>query len=39
MGMRLVRTRKMVPAGMLAGLGVAAALYHYHKGREWAPGS
>jgi uncharacterized membrane protein (UPF0136 family) len=36
MGYRFYRGRKVMPAGMLAGLGLASAAYHGMKYYEWA---
>jgi uncharacterized membrane protein (UPF0136 family) len=35
MGYRFYRGRKVMPAGLLAGLGVASAVYHGVKYQEW----
>jgi len=35
MGRRYKKTRALVPAGLLAGVGVAAAAYHGAKYRQW----
>ncbi|PNH06431.1 Transmembrane protein 14A [Tetrabaena socialis] len=35
MGARFVRTRKMMPAGVLAGTGLIGLAYHAQKARQW----
>ncbi len=35
MGSRLAKTKKIMPAGVLVGLGGAATLYHAMKWQEW----
>lgn len=37
MGQRFVSTRKCMPAGMVALLGIGAAAYNYKKAQDWAP--
>uniref|UniRef100_A0A7R9V9Q8 Transmembrane protein 14C n=1 Tax=Chlamydomonas euryale TaxID=1486919 RepID=A0A7R9V9Q8_9CHLO len=36
MGARLVKTKKVMPAGLLAGTGALGLLYHLKKYQEWA---
>ncbi|KAG2484877.1 hypothetical protein HYH03_016361 [Edaphochlamys debaryana] len=36
MGVRLARTKKVMPAGVLAGVGALASFYHIQKARQWA---
>ncbi len=36
MGARAARTRKLMPAGLLTGIGLAAFAYHAQKAWEWA---
>jgi uncharacterized membrane protein (UPF0136 family) len=36
MGARAARTRKLMPAGLLTGVGAAAFAYHAAKAQEWA---
>ncbi|KXZ54133.1 hypothetical protein GPECTOR_5g233 [Gonium pectorale] len=35
MGKRFASSRKVMPAGMLAGSGLAGLIYHAHKARQW----
>jgi len=35
MGARLLKTGKMMPAGMLTGVGLASATFHAQKFSEW----
>ena len=36
MGARLLKTGKVIPAGMLTGVGLASAAFHGQKFAEWA---
>lgn len=36
MGMRLMRTKKMMPAGMLTAAGALGTAYHGYKAKQWA---
>lgn len=36
MGMRFVKSRKFMPAGLMAGVGALGLMYHGQKAREWA---
>lgn len=36
MGMRYLKTKKVMPAGVLAGSGLLGLAYHAHKARQWA---
>mmetsp|Transcript_7339 Transcript_7339/g.15985 ORF Transcript_7339/g.15985 Transcript_7339/m.15985 type:complete len:110 (+) Transcript_7339:34-363(+) len=35
MGARLVKTKKIMPAGLLTGCGLLGLVYHYQKFNEW----
>ena len=39
MGQRYMATGKLMPAGLVAGLGVAALAFNVNKAMEWAPSS
>ncbi|EFJ44121.1 hypothetical protein VOLCADRAFT_106504 [Volvox carteri f. nagariensis] len=36
MGMRLAKTKKVMPAGILTGVGLLGFVYHAQKARQWA---
>ncbi|PNW78719.1 hypothetical protein CHLRE_09g387838v5 [Chlamydomonas reinhardtii] len=36
MGLRLAKTKKVMPSGILTGLGLLGLLYHANKARQWA---
>ncbi|GLC41894.1 hypothetical protein PLESTF_000097300 [Pleodorina starrii] len=36
MGMRLAKTKKVMPAGILTGVGLLGFAYHAQKARQWA---
>lgn len=37
MGQRFLATQKVMPAGLVAAVGVIACAYNFQKSREWAP--
>ncbi|GIL63045.1 hypothetical protein Vafri_17195 [Volvox africanus] len=36
MGMRLAKTKKVMPAGILTGVGLLGFMYHAYKAKQWA---